>query len=66
MSLIALSIPHMRICACNAIRNYIAKARMMKLNPAGNKKFWRNPEMSEIKATENFYNYNNARYTVDH
>ena len=56
----------MRICACNAIRNYIAKARMMKLNPAGNKKFWRNPEMSEIKATENFYNYNNARYTVDH
>ena len=27
-----------RTCACNAIRNYIAQARMPKLNPAGNKK----------------------------
>ena len=44
-------------CACNAIRNCIAQAGMTKLNPARNYKFWRNPEMSGIKATENYYNY---------
>ena len=30
---------------------------MTKINPARNQKLWRNPEMSEIKATENFYDY---------
>ena len=33
---------------------------MMKLNPAGNNKILAKLEMSEIKATENFYDYGTA------
>ena len=35
---------------------------MMKLNPAGNKKFLGNPEVSKIKATENLYDVRYYQY----